>query len=80
MLRSILGCRGQQHLHALTPQEVPDLQWNVCPLDLLDAPFLRQVETLDRLAKVAPLDGWPTKFSAWAVAGVLSLRADRGEV
>jgi len=80
-VRGLLGCQGQSHLHPVPSQarEIADLDWNVCPLDLLGSPHFQAVLRLDRLAKVAPLSGWPEKFSPWAVAGLLALREHRGE-
>jgi hypothetical protein len=80
--RALLGCAHSPRLHPVPDmaREVTALDWNVCPFDLLESPFLRAVETLDRLAKVAPLTGWPDRYVHWAVAGILTLRAARGEV
>ncbi len=80
-VRHILGCQGQGHLHPVPDgaREVADLDWNVCPLDLLAAPQFGAVFALDRLAKIAPLDNWPRGYSAWAVAGLMAVREARGE-
>jgi hypothetical protein len=32
---------------------------------------------LSKLADVSPVDGWPTNYAAWAVAGVLAIREAR---
>jgi len=76
MLRTILGCSGKPAMHPVPDScsETPDLDWSHCPLDLLASPYLSAAHHLNRLADVAPLDGWPTKYAAWAVAGVLTLR------
>lgn len=80
-VRGILGCHGQGHLHPVpeSAREIADLDWNVCPLDLLAAPQFGAVFSLDRLARVAPLTGWPDRYSAWAVAGLMAVREARGE-
>lgn len=80
--RNILGCHGQEAFHAVpdSAREVDELDWSVCPLDLLANPFMQGVQQLDRLAKVAPLSGWPDRFAPWAVAGLMALRQHRGEV
>jgi hypothetical protein len=59
---------------------VLDLNWSVCPLDLLQSPFFTMVEALERLAKVSPLAGWPDRYAPWAVDGLLALRTFRGEL
>ncbi len=77
MLRTVLRCRGAEHLHAIDPEvyaETPDLHWSHCPLDLLSHPMVRSLRVLDRVASVAPLDGWPTRYASWAVAGIIALR------
>lgn len=80
MLRAAFGCRGKGPGHPMPESDVPDHQWSVCPLcTLMDGPQMRQVITLDRLAKVAPLAGWPDRYAAWLVAGLLTIRAERGE-
>ena len=76
MLRAVLGCRGQPALHPVPASDVPDLDWSHCPLDLADGPHMRAVVAFDRLARVAPLAGWPRDYAAWAAAGVLALRED----
>lgn len=80
-LRGVLGCHGQPHLHPPPPsaREVPDLDWNVCPLDLLACPQFAAVLQLDRMARVAPLANWPNAYAPWAVAGLVTLREARGE-
>lgn len=80
MLSAIVGCRGQQKLHTVSDQarEVPELDWSVCPFDLLASPHMRACETIDRLARVSAVAGWPDKFPAWLVHGVMMLRDYRG--
>lgn len=79
--RVMLGCRmpGAGHLHAVPAQaqEIKALAWNVCPLDLLGCPQLAAVFELDRLAKVAPLSGWPDRYAPWAVIGLMAVRDAR---
>lgn len=79
--RGVLGCHGAPHLHEVPEQarELADLDWSVCPFDLLECPFYAGVAMLDRLAKVAPLAGWPDRYAAWAVSGLMMLRRSRGE-
>lgn len=78
-VRGILGCQGQGHLHPvpMSARDVSDLDWSVCPLDLLGDPHFGAVFALDRLAKVAPLQGWPDRYAAWAVAGLMAVRDAR---
>lgn len=73
----LLGCPGDGRPHAVSPEaaQVADLDWSACPLCLLRGPHLAMTEQLDRLAKVSPLSGWPDRYAAWAVTGVLHLRA-----
>jgi hypothetical protein len=72
MLRASLGCRGRPALHPLPShaRDVPDLDWSVCPLDLLDGPHLRATLDVARLARVSPLAGWPRGWSAWLVGAL----------
>lgn len=76
--RMMLGCNlpGAGHLHAVPPQaqDLKDLAWNVCPLDLLGAPHLGAVFELDALAKVAPLAGWPDRYAPWVIRGLMAVR------
>jgi len=76
MLRRLLGCRNGERLHAPGPgvAEIPDLQWSHCPFDLLNDPHVRAVRSLARLASVSPLAGWPDRYAAWAVHGLIALR------
>lgn len=80
--RNLLGCHGQPAFHAVpdAAREVDVLDWSVCPLDLLASPFMVAVHQLDRMAKVAPLAGWPDRYAPWAVAGLMTLRQHRGEI
>jgi len=55
-------------------RDIPDLDWSHCPFDLVDSPFMVAVRGLDRLAKIAPLTGWPDRFAPWAVVGLMYLR------
>lgn len=66
-------------MHAVPDQarEIPDLDWSVCPLDLLGAPHFAVIIQMDRLAKVSPLSGWPDRYAAWSVGGLIALRANR---
>jgi hypothetical protein len=79
--RMLLGCQGRAALHLVPAQarEIADLDWSVCPLDLLGSPHYQAVVQMDRMAKVAPLAGWPDRYAAWAVAGLMALRESRGE-
>lgn len=76
MLRGVCGCHGAPELHALPAQarEMAVLDWSHCPFDLLASPFWSAVVQLDALAEVSPLQGWPDRYAAWAVAGILELR------
>lgn len=76
-LRIVLGCQGQPRLHKPRDSDVPDLQWSVCPLDLLDDPHIQAVQHLSALAEVAPLQRWPIGYAAWAVSGLVALRGQR---
>ena len=74
--RQVLCCRGQPHLHEVheRAREIPDLDWNVCPLDLLHSPCMRAVRMLSKLATArTPLTGWPERFHPWAVSGLMML-------
>jgi len=75
----VLGCKLLPPMHAVPPQarEIPDLDWSHCPLDLLGAPHFAAIIQLDRLATVAPLSGWPDRYTAWVVGGLIALRAAR---
>lgn len=70
--RAICGCHGQPRFHepAAPAREIADLDWSVCPLDLLDSPFSRQVAALHGLARrgVQPHQ----ELVAWAVIGLLA--------
>ncbi len=78
----MLGCPLDGTAHEVAPQarDVADLDWSVCPLCLLRTGHLDAVESLDRLARVAPLSGWPDRYAPWAVLGVLHLRAAEGRL
>ena len=78
-MRLVLACAGADHLHPVPDscRDVPDLDWSHCPLDLLDSPMFGASNLLSKLADVSPVDGWPTKYAAWAVAGVLAIREAR---
>ena len=78
MLRAALGCRSAPRFHAPAPgsRSVPDLDWSHCPIDLLESPFMRALYGLDRLARVAPLTGWPERFAPWVVVGLMVLREE----
>ena len=78
MMRFALGCRGAPTLHAPSKTDIPDLQWSHCPYDLLGSPHIAAIRTLSRLATVSPLSGWPDKYAAWAVSGVMTLRQMEG--
>jgi hypothetical protein len=77
-VRGILGCgRHGGALHAVPDpaREVADLDWSVCPLELLaHLPHLNAIRQLDKMAGVAPLAGWPDRYAAWAVVGLLAQR------
>lgn len=77
--RVLLGCASLPRWHAVpeTARGVPSLDWSVCPLDLFGHPLVSGVFLVDELAKVAPLSGWPDRFTAWAVGGLLALRRHR---
>jgi len=79
MKRRLLGCKRGEHLHAPSSavKAIPDLQWSHCPVDLLDSPHMRAVDMLSKLAAVSPLAGWPDRYAAWAVHGVMVLREAR---
>jgi hypothetical protein len=72
-LRAVLGCRDQPRYHKPAVQDVPDLDWSHCPLDLMDDPHITAVHHLARCAAVAPLSGWPAGYAAWAVAGLMAI-------
>lgn len=76
MLRNMLGCRSGARLHAPASSvaEIPDLQWSHCPYDLLASPHIQAIRGLARLAAVSPLAGWPDRYAAWAVHGVMTLQ------
>jgi hypothetical protein len=78
MLRAALGCRGAERLHSPAPGalDVPDLDWSHCPIDLLGSPFMQAIHGLDRLARIAPLAGWPGDFAPWVVVGLMVLREE----
>lgn len=77
--RAVLGCAHKAPFHPCTGMtEHPSLDWSVCPLDLLGHPRLQAVFNLDALARVSPLAGWPDRYVAWAVAGLMTLRQHRG--
>lgn len=80
-ISGILGCRHLPPLHAPaeSSHDIADLDWSHCPLDLLGSPFFAAVVQLDRLAKISPLAGWPDRYAAWAVLGLMALRQHRGE-
>ena len=79
-VRGLLGCKGQDHLHPVPAhaREIAELDWSHCPLDLLSSPFATAVGQLDRMSAVGPLSGWPDRYAAWAVAGLMALREARG--
>lgn len=80
MLRQVLGCRGQPHMHPVDPGvsvETPDLDWSHCPLDLLRGSHMMAIRELRNLATPStPLVGWPVAFKPWAVVGVMLTRGD----
>lgn len=73
-LRAVLCCRGQPRFHQPPDTDVPDLQWSHCPLDLLEDPHVQACLHLSRMADVAPLSGWPARYAAWAVAGLMAIK------
>lgn len=78
-LRGILGCRNGEHLHPVPAQELPMLQWSCCPLDLVDSdPRIRALRALEAMGQVSPLSGWPHRYAAWAVQGLMTLRQREG--
>ena len=81
VLRGLLGCAHHAHPHPVPEdlRETAELDWSTCPMGLLGGPHVQAIARLDRLAKVAPVDGWPGRFAPWAVFGVLALREARGE-
>ena len=78
--RALLGCAYLPRFHEVpdTARGVPTLDWSICPLDLFDHPLLSSVFVIDELARVAPLGGWPDRFVAWAVNGLLIVRRHGG--
>ena len=76
-LRVVLGCHGQPRFHRPAPSDVPDLDWSHCPLDLLDSPYIAAVNALWQTSEVAPLSGWPVRYAAWAVSGLLAIQGSR---
>lgn len=79
----MLGCLlpGAGHLHPVPDgpsREIVDYDWSICPLDLLGDPHFGAIFDLDRLAKVAPLQGWPDRYAPWAVMGLMALRQAQG--
>lgn len=74
-IRSYLGCTGA-FLHQVPEdaREIDELNWSVCPLCLLASPFCQAILELDRLARIAPLAGWPDRYAYWAVRGLTILR------
>ena len=79
--RRLLGCDRLPFGHAVPEhlRENPLLNWSVCPMDVLSCGHVQAVVGLDRMSKVAPLSGWPHDYAAWAVSGLMALRAHRGE-
>lgn len=79
MTRRLLGCRGAERYHAPAAgvSEIPDLQWSHCPFDLVESPLVLAALSLYELAQVSPLHGWPDRYAAWAVHGVMSIRRAR---
>ena len=71
----VLGCRGKPRFHKPAVEDVPDLDWSHCPLDLLNDPHIAAVLSLSRMADVSPLSGWPSRYAAWAVAGLMAVRS-----
>lgn len=78
--RVILGCASLPRFHEVpvSARGVPMFDWSVCPLDLFGHPLVASVFQIDELARVAPLTGWPDRFVAWAVGGLLAVRKHRG--
>ena len=77
--RMVLCCRGQSRFHEVNERarEIPDLDWSVCPLDLLQSPFAATVQALDAMATArTPLTGWPDRFKPWVVIGMMALQQD----
>ena len=76
----MLGCGALPHLHAPpeSSRSIASLDWSHCPLDLLDCPQMSTVLQLDRLSRVSPLAGWPERYAAWVVAGIMAVREYRG--
>lgn len=78
MASLLLGCEGKPHAVPAQAREVAELDWSACPLCLLRSPFVAMVEALEAAASVSPVAGWPDRFAAWAVCGVVHLRNARG--
>lgn len=74
-ISGLLGCRGKAH--AMPDLDVPELAWSTCPLCLLASPSVQSALHLARISKVAPLTGWPDRYSLWAIA-VVTQQAERG--
>lgn len=58
--------------------DLPILAWSVCPYGLLRSPHLVTCIQLERLARIAPVDGWPGDLPPWLVEGVMVLREANG--
>lgn len=74
-ISGLLGCRGKPH--AIPDLDVPELAWSTCPLCLLQSAPVQSALHLARISKVAPLSGWPDRYSLWAIA-VVTQQAERG--
>lgn len=75
--RPLLGCHGTKHPVPDSAHDIDLLDWSYCPLCLLADPHFGAIFALDKLAKVAPLQGWPDRYAAWAVAGLMAVREAR---
>lgn len=50
-----------------------DLQWDVCPVGLLDGPIWQVVADSWRASRVSPLQNWPDGYAAWLQRALFAL-------
>lgn len=65
---AILGCPRVHAPHELRPklrQQLPELDWSMCPLSIFDSPHWQMLHRIHEAAKMSPLAGWPDRYAAW---------------
>lgn len=74
------GCPGIEHPNGCHTRKWPRAvagraDWPTCPMGMLRLPAWRSLVDEYFAAKVAPLEGWPRAYTAWAHDGMLEIRA-----